>query len=174
MKKLTLILMITIFVMCGCQPNSTNTSVNDDESRKMITRIAQLEKQLNETNRELSFVKKTVNYLNVISGEAITPAEVIKLYMKAFQQRDWDSLYALYDVPDDISYNSFVNDMKNSSESYMDFKVDDYKISKENEAVVNVSYTYKGEEGNTFTVTREPWRCIKKGGYWFVGWLPRQ
>jgi hypothetical protein len=141
-----------------------------EENKDLYLQIEQLESIL-----KMQIEKQKDNYSEyAIDVNGNSPNDIINEYMEAKLSSNFKKMYELLEVPEDISYESFVKDFQNDPSRIIQYKVEDYLLTSDSNAAVFITYKIRMENNKTSTYNWEPWACIKVNGVWKVRWLPRQ
>lgn len=101
------------------------------------------------------------------------PRDVLDEYLRAIRQRDYKLMYQLTQVPDDISYEQFIQEMKRDNSIVEHYTIEDFLLHSKDRATVFLSYKIR-IDNKVISFDWEPWSCIKENGIWKIRWLPRQ
>jgi len=101
------------------------------------------------------------------------PSDVLNEYLQAKINGDYAAAYRLLQVPSDMNYERYCEELKGDTSILLSYQIEDYILRSEESAIVFL--TYESRFGNnTFYYDWEPWVCVKENNVWKVRWLARQ
>ncbi|HBC94963.1 MAG TPA: hypothetical protein DCZ10_19200 [Pelotomaculum sp.] len=101
------------------------------------------------------------------------PSDVLNEYLQAKINNDYATTYRLLQVPSDINYERYCEELKGDTSILISYQIEDYILRSEESAVVFLTHETRFRN-ITFYYDWEPWACMKENDVWKVRWLARQ
>ncbi|MGQ9558090.1 MAG: hypothetical protein ACUVTU_09065 [Desulfurispora sp.] len=168
LQKILLTLLTIAFIILGYSFHNLR-EINGN----LMLRMEQLESILKNQVAECKQLNEGLYLSSSKDKYGKTPVDVLDEYLQAERQRDYWLMYQLTQVPDDISYEQFIHEMKRDNSFVEHYDIEDFLLYSKDRATVFLSYKIRIDNKVT-SFDWEPWSCIKENGIWKIRWLPRQ